>query len=195
VSPTIDDILLAHRRGEAEATERLIEYCHEHVLFLARRLLPSFARVARHERPSDIAQDVMIALLQALKTTKPESERHLFLLAGKKVRETLHDLARKHAGKRHGLGNQEVAAFDAHTACVADEKLTGPETLDDWTRFHQAVESLPEDERNIMLLKWFLGASENEIAEILDCSRSTVQRLWSAAKTHITTAMGCMPPR
>jgi RNA polymerase sigma factor (sigma-70 family) len=63
-------------------------------------------------------------------------------------------------------------------------------TLDDWTRFQCAIDTLPEDEREVMHLKWFVGMGEDEIAEVVGLSRSTVQRLWKAAKHGINQAMG-----
>ena len=41
-----------------------------------------------------------------------------------------------------------------------------------------------------MHLKWFVGMGEDEIAEVVGLSRSTVQRLWKAAKHGINQAMG-----
>lgn len=176
----------------------LMEYCHDRVSWLAVRLLPGFARVARHERPSDVAQEAMMGLWQALQTARPESERHLMLLAGKKVRETLHDLARKHAGQRHGVGNQQSQGdvpAEQHAALAAAADMPGPATLDDWTRFHNAIDALPDDEREVMHLKWFVGLSEEEAASVLGRSRSTVQRQWGPAKSRINEALGRERPR
>jgi RNA polymerase sigma factor (sigma-70 family) len=196
--PTIDEVLAAHRAGEEQAANLLVEYCHDRVWWLAVRLLPGFARVARHERPSDVAQEALMGLWQALHRARPDSERHLLLLAGKKVRETLHDLARKHAGQRHGLGNLESrgdVSPDCHPALAAADDVPGPATLDDWTRFHHAIDELPDDEREVMHLKWFVGLSEEEAASVLGRSRSTVQRQWGAAKSRINEALGRERPR
>jgi RNA polymerase sigma factor (sigma-70 family) len=195
---TLDEILQAHRAGDERAAERLVEYCRARVYRRADQLLPDFARVARHERPSDVAQDALVGLWQALRTMRPESERHLLLLAGKKVRETLYDLARRHAGQRHGLGKLESQGdvpADQHAALAAVDNVTGPATLDDWTRFQCAIDMLPEDEREVMHLKWFVGMGEDEIAEVVGLSRSTVQRLWKAAKHGINQAMGREQPQ
>lgn len=193
MSDAVDDILRAHRAGDPRAADMLIQHCYAQVHERACRLLPRYASVARHERPSDVAQDVSLGLLQALRSTRPESARHLLSLAAKKVRETLCDLARRHAGQRHGLENvqsQGAVPGAQHPALAAVADDPGPATLDDWTRFQHAIDSLPEDEREVMQLKWFCGLSEQKIAEVLGMSRSSVQRLWKAAKDRISEAMG-----
>lgn len=175
----------------------LVEHCRNRVDWLARRLIADFARVERHEQPSDVAQEALLNLWQALRTTQPDSERHLLLLAGKKVREALHDLARRHGRQRHGQGNLESqgdVAAEMHAALAAPAQAPGPMTLDQWTVFHDAIERLPEPERQVMLLKWFAGANEEEIIRVLGSSRSTVQRLWASAKGRINEALGREPP-
>ena len=198
MTPTLDEALRAHRGGDPSAAELLVEYCNDRVYLLANRLLPGFARVARHERPSDVAQEALLSLMQALRSTKPESERHLLLLVAKKVRETLHDVARRHAGQRHGVDNLESqgdVSVDQHAALAAAADMAGPVTLDQWTRFQHAVDTLPENEREVMFLKWFLNAEDHEIAETLGCSKSTVKRVWRVAKDRLNEAMGGERPR
>lgn len=198
MTPPLDEVLRAHRAGDVKAAGMLVEYCHDRVSWLAERLLPNFARVARHERPSDVAQEALMSLWKSLSTTKPESDRHLLLLAGKKVREALLDLARKQAGKRHGIDHQETqgdVSPEQHAAIAAVDDVTGPDTLDDWSRFHQAIDNLPENERDVALLKWFMNAKDETIAALLGVSESTTQRLWRDAKKRINEEMGGERPR
>lgn len=194
----LDEVLALHRAGDKATAARLVEHCHKRVSWLAERLLPEFARVARHERPSDVAQATLLDLWQAIRTAMPHSERHLMLLAGKKVRETLYDLARKHAGQKHGLCNVESQGDvppERHRAIAVAADMTGPATLDDWTRFQHAIDGLPDGERDVMHLKWFVGMGEDEVARTLGVSRSTVQRQWRAVKDRINDVLGHQPPR
>ncbi len=197
-TPSLDDLLAAHQAGNPETVRFLAEYCNEHVQRIARRLTRRFPGVARHDRPSDVAQESLPRLLQALATTKIESERHLRALAAKKVRETLIDLARKHAGANRGLDNlqsQGDAPPERHAAMGAIDDASGPATLDEWARFQQAIDALPEAEREVFMLKWFLDASDHDIADTLGVSESTAQRRWSAAKQLVKAAMDGERPR
>jgi RNA polymerase sigma-70 factor (ECF subfamily) len=73
--------------------------------------------------------------------------------------------------------------------------VTGPATLDDWSQFHQAIDNLPESERDVVLLKWFMNATDETIAAMLGVSESTTQRLWRDAKKRINDEMGGERPR
>ena len=57
-----------------------------------------------------------------------------------------------------------------------------PATLENWSRFHQAVENLPEDRRQIVDLIWYEGLSQPEAAAALGVSLATVKRRWAAAR-------------
>lgn len=194
---TLDDALRAHRAGEPHASGKLVEHCLDRIAFLSTRLLPAFPIVARWDRPSDIAQDVSLRLLDALQVAKPENERHLLALASKKVREELVDRVRRYRGEKRGLdrlqsqGDVPLAENAAHY--VAADDVPGPVTNEKWDSFWNALDTLPPDQRSVFDAKWFLDASEATIAEMLNTSRSTVQRLWSDAKAHIKSRCGEMP--
>lgn len=197
-TPSLDDVLAAHHAGDPEAVRFLAEYCNEHVQRIARRLTERFPGVARHDRPSDVAQESVPRLMQALAATRIESERHLKALAAKKVRETLIDLARKHAGANRGLENlqsQGGVPIEQHAAMGAVDHAPGPATLDHWTRFQKAIDALPANEREVFMLKWFLDASDHDIAATIGVSESTAQRRWSVAKQLVKAAMDGERPR
>jgi RNA polymerase sigma factor (sigma-70 family) len=67
-------------------------------------------------------------------------------------------------------------------------------SLDRWTLFHEAIGSLPEDEREMFHLVWYLGADQKTIARLLDCSERTVKTRWRAAREAVRAALGGKPP-
>jgi len=184
----LDQILMSHRAGDPAAAGKLVEYCLDRINSLSVRLLPGFPKVARWDRPSDIVQDVSLRLLQALQATKPENQRHLLALASKKVHEELFDRVRTYAGQKRGLDHlksQGDVPLDEHAAYAVPADLPGPMTNERWDCFRHALDGLPPDQRAVFDAKWLMGASEATIAEMLDISRSTVQRLWNEAKAFI----------
>jgi RNA polymerase sigma factor (sigma-70 family) len=50
--------------------------------------------------------------------------------------------------------------------------------LAEWTEWHDAVASLPGDEREVFDLMWYHGLSQPEVAGVLDISLRTVKRRW-----------------
>ena len=57
-----------------------------------------------------------------------------------------------------------------------------PETLEEWTRFHEAIGQLPDEERSVLELVWYSGLEQSQIAEVLGVSVRSVQRQWRSAK-------------
>jgi RNA polymerase sigma factor (sigma-70 family) len=75
-------------------------------------------------------------------------------------------------------------------------KETGrPESLDEWTAFHEAVDRLPEEERQVMDLLWYRGLTHAQAAEALGVATKTVQRRWASARLLIREALQDEQPR
>ncbi len=55
----------------------------------------------------------------------------------------------------------------------------------EWTEFHQQVEALPEDEREVFNLLWYGELTQAEAAEILGIAVRTVIRRWQAARVRL----------
>jgi len=67
--------------------------------------------------------------------------------------------------------------------------------LDRWTRFHELAATLPPEEQDVFHLVWYIGASQAEIATLLDCSERTVRRRWDLAKQRFKAALEGGPSR
>jgi len=50
-----------------------------------------------------------------------------------------------------------------------------------WSEFHEHVEKLPDDEREVMDLLWYQGLTQEEAAAVLKVSDRTVKRRWQSA--------------
>jgi RNA polymerase sigma factor (sigma-70 family) len=88
---------------------------------------------------------------------------------------------------------QMSRAHDPHPESNADS--SGPESLAEWSEFHQLVERLPPDERDIFHLIWYAGLPQKDIAELMKISVPTVQRRWYAAQIHLSKLThGQRPP-
>jgi RNA polymerase sigma-70 factor (ECF subfamily) len=62
-------------------------------------------------------------------------------------------------------------------AAPADE----PEELERWRAFHEAVERLPTEEREVVSLIFYHGCTRVQVAELLQVDERTVRRRWRAA--------------
>ena len=120
-------------------------------------------------------------------SVRPATVREFFGLAATQIRRTLIDLARHHFGPHGEAGRYQGDVGQAAGGCR-------PESLQDWTDFHEAVERLPGPEREVFHLVWYGGLTQNEAAGLLGVSVPTVQRRWYAARLALYDALHGEPP-
>lgn len=110
---------------------------------------------------------------------QPESVRKFYGLAATQIRRELIDLARSHYGPQ-GIGTKHDS--DGGTASERCEDPFEPESLVAWTEFHEAVETLPEAEKEVISLLWYDGLNQSESARVLGISLATLKRRWVSAR-------------
>jgi RNA polymerase sigma-70 factor (ECF subfamily) len=116
------------------------------------------------------------------------SAEHFLKLASRHLRFTLIELARHHAGPMSFAGkkatDRDGKAADDRDGLLAS--LPGafgePGSLEDWTRFHEAVGRLPDAEHEVFHLLWYQGLTQEAAAEELGVDVRTVRRRWLKAK-------------
>lgn len=183
--------------GDDSARAKLLEICDGRLRELAHRLLGKFAKVRRWDNTDDVAQGAAMRLYRALGETVPDSPRGFMGLMATVIQRELLDLARKHAGPLSYAANHGTNVLDgtdggvliveeAADARELDEELP----LDRWEAFHAAVESLPEEHREVFKLVWYLGLDQQATAEALETSVSTVGRRWREAREMIQARLG-----
>ena len=106
------------------------------------------------------------------------------------MRRTLIDLARHYQGPR-GLGANHASNIAPPMDLAEDTPDRGetPRDLERWSAFHEAVEALPEDEREIFSLLFYHGLTQPEGADLLKLSSRTVRRQWRAACLRLREAL------
>jgi len=133
-----------------------------------------------------VLTEALTRLHRSLETIRPESPRHFYNLAATQIRRVLIDMARRYHGPM-GLG----ANFDTGTiggdGNQAVESVE-PTDLMEWTEFHEQVEGLPEQEREVFSLLWYEGLTHEEAAEVLGMSKRTLRRRWQDARYRIVKA-------
>jgi RNA polymerase sigma factor (sigma-70 family) len=187
------DLLDRLRAGDPSARDSLIVLAEGRFLALAHAMLRRYPHVRRWEETDDVLQAALIRLHRSLADVQPEDVHHFDNLAATQIRRELIDLARSYQGPEGVGANHHTDGIDpgVRLAQVAD----GPETLGEWTAFHEAVDRLPEDERQIMDLLWYRGLSHAQAAEALGVATKTVQRRWASARLMIRDALHGEPPQ
>ncbi len=97
------------------------------------------------------ARASLMRLHRSLTEVRPEDVPHFDNLAATQIRRELIDLARSYHGPE-GLGaNHQTDGTDPGGRLAQVAETSGqPESLEEWTAFHEAVDRLPDEERQVM---------------------------------------------
>jgi RNA polymerase sigma factor (TIGR02999 family) len=108
-----------------------------------------------------------------------EQERHALLAyAGRTMRSVIVDFARKRQAERRGGDAQVVTLTEGNAAAT-------PSAADQVLQVHEALlalEAIDERLARVVELRYFVGLSEDEIANALGLSERTVRRDWEKAR-------------
>lgn len=182
--------------GDDSARTRILEVCNGRLRELSHRLLGKFARVRRWDDTDDVAQNAALRLYRALGEAIPESPRGLMGLLATQIQRELLDLARKHTGPMSYAQNHDtnVRSGTRGTEYIVEGAPADSESEDEipierWELFHEAVEGLPEEQREVFRLAWYLGLEREAISHALGISTRTVSRRWKEAHEAIRDAV------
>jgi RNA polymerase sigma-70 factor (ECF subfamily) len=133
-------------------------------------------------QPDELLSAVVERLLKALREARPRTVREFFALAGQHMRWELNDMARR-------LDNQPVAME------LREGQLPAPASSDsglspDGRRMLEAIDGLPEDEREAFDLVRIQGLTYDEAAELLGVVPRTVQRRLDRGLRLLTERLG-----
>jgi RNA polymerase sigma-70 factor (ECF subfamily) len=180
------------RAGDRAAADELLRAVGGRLERLARRMLLGFPNVKRWADTDDVLQGAVLRLLRTLERLRPKHVRDFFKLSAVQIRRELLDLARHFYGPE-GLGANHASpppgAVDDPVKVVPDLRDSSGE-LEKWQRFHEAVERLPDEEREAMALVFYHGSTQAQVAKLLEVSERTVRRYWQSACLRLNEEMG-----
>jgi RNA polymerase sigma factor (sigma-70 family) len=153
---------------------------------LLHRSYPRLTRPPLNLQTDDLLAAVVERLLKAMRQARPRTVREFFALSNQHIRWELNDLARRLDAQ---LGAVELRE-DLVVAAQSSGSALGP----DGRRMLQAIEDLPEDEREIFGLVRIQGLTQSEAAEILGVSSKTVQRRLNRSLLLLTQQLGDLRP-
>ena len=165
----------AGNSGVQDATGRLFELVYTELRDLARDIMRS-QRVDHTLQPTALVHEAYCKLVDG-HYQNWDNRAHFFGIAGRAMRQILVEHARKLAAIKRG-GNQNRVTLHSqligvncsdHELLEIDELLSKLEILD--SRLARTVE-----------LRVFVGMTMNEIAQVLDVSRRTIQNDWRIAR-------------
>jgi RNA polymerase sigma factor (sigma-70 family) len=119
-------------------------------------------------QPDELLSAVVERLLKAMHSARPQTVRQFFALVNQHMRWELNDLARR-------LDEQPVAV-ELDEGLVPAPPASGSVLTPDGRRMLEAIDQLPEEEREVFGLVRIQALTHSEAAEVLGVSAKTVQR-------------------
>jgi RNA polymerase sigma-70 factor (ECF subfamily) len=153
-----------------------------------KRSYPRLTQPPLNLETDDLLDGVVAGLLTALQKVRPQTVRQFFALANQHIRWQLNDLARL-------LDERPRAATLAESGIAApsgsSDSCLGP----DARRMLQAIDGLPEDEREVFELVRLQGLTHAEAAGVVGASVKTVQRRLNRARLLLAEQLADLRPR
>ena len=158
-------------------------------LLCANMLYRSYPRLTRPPlrlETDEVVGAVVERLIKALGTVRPRTVREFFGLANQHMRWELNDLARRLDERPAGVELREEVV----PAPAGSDSVLTP----DAQRILEAIDGLPEDEREAFNLVRIHGLTQPEAAEVLGVSAKTVQRRLNRGLVLLTEQLDDLRP-
>jgi RNA polymerase sigma factor (sigma-70 family) len=166
--------------------ERSLNRLHLLCSTLLQRSYPRLTRPPLNLQPDEMLSAVVDRLLKALREIRPGTVRQFFALANRHMRWELNDLARRL--------DKETPALGLPEAGIASPETSGSQLSPNTLRILEAIESLPDEDREVFDLVRIQGLSQVEAAEMLDVSPKTVQRRLNHCLLLLTEKLSDLEP-
>jgi RNA polymerase sigma factor (TIGR02999 family) len=170
-------ILTAIEQGDLQAADKLLPLVYEELRELAARKMANEV-AGQTLQPTALVHEAWLRLV-GKENPKFENRSYFFAAAAEAMRRILIDNARRKRALRHGGGQQRVEFDEVNLAspdrCEDDQLLAVNEALD-----KLAAHSKPEAE--LVKLRYFVGMTLEEAAEVLGISARTADNYWAHAR-------------
>jgi RNA polymerase sigma factor (TIGR02999 family) len=168
-------VLEALQAGDPRAAEELLPLVYDELRLLAK------ARMAQ-EGPGQTLQPTALvheAYMRVLgENASWENRQHFFAAAARAMRQILVEQARRKARVKHGgeLKRRHVADLEPSIEPPVEDVLAVDEAL-------QKLETIAPDKAQLVNYRYFAGMTNEETAQIVGVSVTTIERRWRFIRT------------
>lgn len=150
------------------------------------RQYPRLMRPPMNLQADEMLSAIVERLLKAMRSVHPETPRQFFALANQHMRWELNDLARRLDQKSQVPG--------LHADAVPFPETSGSALSPNAVRMLEAIEGLPEEEREVFELIRIQGMTQSETADLLQVSTKTVQRRLNRGLLNLSKLLSDLRP-
>lgn len=169
---TSEQILLERSKaGDVAAFETLIEAYQKKIFNLA------FRMIGNYDDAGDLAQEALIRVYKSIAGFKEQSSFSTWVY--RITTNVCLDEIRKRKNKKVLSLDEEIQVEDGEMQRQIESDDPLPDEVFEREELRQiinkAIETLPEEQRTVIMLRDLQGLSYDEIADILDCPGGTVK--------------------
>jgi len=171
----VTHILTAIEQGDLQAADKLLPMVSEELRNMAAHRMAN-EKANQTLQPTALVHEAWMRLV-GTENPKFANRAHFFAAAAEAMRRILIDNARRKRALRHGGGQQRVDLEQAELSSAPDDDqlLAVNDALD-----KLAVRSKPEAE--LVKLRYFVGLTVEEAADVLGISARTADNYWAHAR-------------
>jgi RNA polymerase sigma factor (TIGR02999 family) len=186
MTDTVDVTGLLHRweAGDRAALDQLIPLVYRELRRLARHYLRQ-ERTSHTLQPTALVHEAYLRLVDQ-RNAHWESRTQFFGVAAQIMRRILVDHARLHEAKKRRAFRDAISLDEALTLDSARNGDANLIALDDSL---SALAAFDEQKCRVVELRYFVGLSVEDAAQVLGISPATVKRHWSVAKAWLSRDM------
>jgi RNA polymerase sigma factor (sigma-70 family) len=188
-STYLQGLLDHYQAGQDSARAALLTHALNRFQALARRMFHSYPGLQALHETDDVLQAALVRLHRALAQVKPVTVRAFYGLGARQIRWVLQDLARK-VGTGRNLVYTGSTIPGPHPDQEGPEDLAGePADFLEWAEFHERIEALPDEEREMFDLLLYEALSQEQAAGLIQVSVRTVKRRWQKARLALCASL------
>ena len=194
----IERLIEDARAGDRDALGELLTNYRKYIIFLARTGLHHHMQAKAD--PSDVAQEVFLAAHNGIDDFQGQSAEQFAAWLRGILSNTLAMHVRRYLGtsKRDPRIEQQLTQSFASATGFLKSQLAGDVTSpsqrfarnEAFLQLAGALETLPEDYRQVIVLRHVEGLPFAEVARLMDRSVNSVEKLWVRGLAKLKSTMG-----
>jgi RNA polymerase sigma factor (sigma-70 family) len=169
-----------------ELLDRAVHRLQRLCAIMLHRNYPRLAGPPSNLETDELLGGVVEGMLKAMRSIRPQTVRQFFALANQHMRWQLNDLARRL--------DERPAAVELREGIMAAPASSDSVITEDGRRILEAIDNLPEEEREIFGLVRLQGLTQTEAAEMVGVSAKTVQRRLNRASLLLAEKLDNLRP-
>ncbi len=177
----VTQLLIDWRSGRPEAGDQIVALLYREL----ERMAGSYLRNERSGHtlePAGLVNELYLRLIKS-QSIPYQDRAHFFAIAARQLRRILIDYSRKRKGRGDERYFVTLSGLEESPASLRGDDLEALEEA------MNELEKIDPRAHKVVEMRFFAGLKEDEVAELLQMSRTTMKRDWAFARAFLLSKM------